>query len=153
VYKTVKADGSVVYTDTPTDSSTPVTLSAVNNVVPALSQPNLQINPATQAKPRKVTKNYVVSVTSPAPAAHIRNNLGQVTIAASVNPKGAGQFQLVLNGQVNITQASHLFELENIDRGAHTIKVNYVDNSGKILASSDSQTFYLHKASALIKAN
>jgi hypothetical protein len=40
-----------------------------------------------------------------------------------------------------------------VDRGAHTIKVNFLDNSGKILASSKQQTFYLQKASALINAN
>ena len=44
-------------------------------------------------------------------------------------------------------------KLENVERGEHHIEVRLVGQSGKILASSGQQTFYLHKASALINAN
>lgn len=152
VYKTIKEDGSVVYTDTPTDTSTPVKLSAVNNIVPTLNKPSLSVSPNNQTIKRKLV-NYIVSINSPAPEAHIRNNAGQVSISVSVSPKGAGNFQLMMDGQVIKTQTNNLFELEGINRGIHTIKVNFLNKSGKILASSPEQTFYLHKASALIQAN
>jgi hypothetical protein len=95
---------------------------------------------------------YLVSILSPAAEQTLRDNSGAVTISASVLPKKAGKFQLIFDGQVLKTQSKNQFQLETVNRGAHTIKVNFLDNSGKILASSKQQTFYLQKASALINA-
>ena len=61
--------------------------------------------------------------------------------------------KLVFDNEVVKTQSKNQFQLENVNRGAHTIQVNFLDNSGKTLALSKQQTFYLHKASALINAN
>ncbi|MCF2948667.1 DUF4124 domain-containing protein [Paraglaciecola aquimarina] len=155
VYKTIQADGSVIYSDTPTTSSTPVNLSAMNNVVmPAL-------NNAASKKPnsRQVSKKqnpqvqYQVSIVSPMHEESIRDNSGNVSIRASVSPNGASKYQLIMDNQVVKTQSNSLFELEGVNRGAHLIQIHFIDNSGKILASSQQQTFYLHKASALNNVN
>ncbi|MGJ8679602.1 DUF4124 domain-containing protein [Paraglaciecola sp.] len=155
IYKTIQADGSVIYSDTPTAGSTPVNLSSVNNVVvPAL-------NDAASAKPvsQKTSKNqkpkiqYQVSILSPAHEESIRDNSGNVSIRVNVSPSGAGKVQLLMDNQVVSTQTNRLFELESVNRGAHIIQVNFIDNLGKILASSQEQTFYLHKATALNNVN
>jgi hypothetical protein len=155
VYKTVKADGSVVYSDVLTDGAVAVNLSAMNTVVvPALndaSKPKVAARiPASKPKPEV---EYVVSVLSPMAEETLRNNAGNVNINVDVTPKKAGKFQLIMNNQVVKTQQNNQFELENVERGAHVIEVKFLDNSGKYLASSKPQTFYLQKASALINAN
>ncbi len=96
---------------------------------------------------------YTVFIRSPEAEQTLRDNAGGVKISVSVLPKKSGKFQLILDGQIFKTQSKSQFQLESVDRGAHTIKVNFLDNSGKILASSKQQTFYLQKASALINAN
>ena len=154
VYKTVKADGSEVYSDINSVGSEPVNLSSMNTiVVPALHKTSSQ----TTSQERRIKKSipevqYLVSILSPAAEQTLRDNSGAVTISASVLPKKAGKFQLIFDGQVLKTQSKNQFQLETVNRGAHTIKVNFLDNSGKILASSKQQTFYLQKASALINA-
>jgi hypothetical protein len=151
VYKTVKEDGTVVYSDVPSEGSKSVTLSAINTVqVPVKKTPSISVRPSVITKP---AIQYLISVRSPMPEESLRNNAGELTITADVTPKKSGKFQLVMDGQVVKTQTSSQFKLENIQRGAHLIQVNFLDNSGKILASSKQQTFYLHKASALINAN
>ena len=155
VYKTVKADGSEVYSDINSNGSEPVNLSSMNTIiVPALHKNSNQ----TTSQHRRIKKispevQYLVSIQSPAAEQTLRDNSGAVTINASVLPKKAGKFQLIFDGQVLKTQSKNQFQLETVNRGAHTIKVNFLDNSGKILASSKQQTFYLQKASALINAN
>tara|TARA_R110002153_G_scaffold10418_2_gene41165 strand:- start:1176 stop:1763 length:588 start_codon:yes stop_codon:yes gene_type:complete len=155
VYKTVKADGSVVYSDVVSDGAVPVNLSAMNTVVmPALnsasSQTTSRNNPVQKSKPQV---EYVVFIRSPMAEQTLRDNSGAVTINAEVLPKKSGKFQLVFDNQVVKTQSKSQFQLESVNRGAHIIQVNFLDNSGKILASSKPQTFYLQKASALIHAN
>jgi hypothetical protein len=155
VYKTVKADGSVVYSDVHSAGAVPVNLSSMNTVVmPALNKASSQTvsrnNPLQKPKPEI---QYVVSIRSPMAEQTLRDNSGEVTINAEVLPKKSGKFQLVFDNQVVKTQSNSQFQLEYVNRGAHTIQVNFLDNSGKILALSKPQTFYLQKASALINAN
>jgi TolA-binding protein len=155
VYKTIKADGSVVYSDVHSDGAVAVNLSSTNIVVvPALdnakSQTTNRINPA---KKLRTEVQYIVSIRSPDAEQTLRDNSGAVMIDAEVLPKRSGKYQLIIDNQVVKTQSNRRFQLENINRGAHSIQVNFLDNSGKILASSKPQTFYLQKASALIKAN
>lgn len=155
VYKTVKADGSAVYSDVRSEGAVPVSLSSMNTVVvPALN--NAANNTSSRSNPiKKPTPDvqYVVSIRSPEAEQTLRDNSGAVTISADILPKKPGKFQLLLNNQLVKTQSNGLFQLENVNRGAHTIQVGFLDNSGKILALSKLQTFYLQKASALINAN
>jgi len=155
VYKTLKADGSVVYSDVHSEGAEPVNLSSMNTVVvPALNNASSQT--ASRNKPVQKSKpeiQYVVSIRSPMPEQTLRDNSGMVTISADVLPKKSGKFQLVFDKQVVKTQSNPQFQLEGVNRGAHTIQVDFLDNSGKILASSKQQTFYLQKVSALINVN
>jgi hypothetical protein len=152
VYKTVKADGSVVYSDVRSDGAVPVKLSSMNTVaVPALNNAAIQTtNQINSVKRRRPEIQYSVFIRSPVAEQTLRDNSGVVVIISEVLPKKTGEFQLVIDNQVVKTQSNSKFQLENINRGAHTIQVNFLDNSGKILASSKQQTFYLQKASALI---
>jgi hypothetical protein len=155
VYKTIKADGSVVYSDVHSDGAVPVNLSSMNTVVmPALNSASSQT--ASRNKPVQKSKpqvQYTVFIRSPMAEQTLRDNSGAVTINVEVLPKISGKFQLVFDNQVVKTQSNSQFQLEYVNRGAHIIQVNFLDNSGKILASSKPQTFYLQKASALIHAN
>ncbi|WP_340677353.1 DUF4124 domain-containing protein [Paraglaciecola sp.] len=152
VYKTIKSDGSVVYSDVPSPGSTPVTLGQINGaVIPALVSPGLLANAKSVIK--QTPPDYKIVFLSPAPGETIRNNAGEVMVRFEISPDYLGKFELLLDNQVVNTKGRMQFKFENILRGEHHLEVKLRDNSGKILASSGQQTFYLHKASALIHAN
>lgn len=154
VYKTIKPDGTVVYSDVPSEGASAVKLSAMNSVVmPALNSAAKQPkNQANKVKRQKPETQYLVSISSPEAEQTLRDSTGAVTIKADVSPKSAGKFQLVLDSKVVKTQTNNTFQLENIERGAHNIQVHFLSQSGKILASSKPQTFYQQKVSVLINA-
>jgi hypothetical protein len=154
VYKTVRADGSVVYSDTASKGAVPVDLLSTNTVVvPALGKmPRQTVSQKQRVKKVRAELQYIVSILSPAAEQTLRDNSGTVTITVNVSPKKSGKLQLIFDNKLFRTQSNRQFQLESVNRGAHTIKVNLLDNSGKILASSKQQTFYLQKASALINA-
>ena len=149
IYKVVQEAGTVLYTDQPVPGAIPMDLSGVNvSSMPRLAVPPSQ--PVDASKPEG--PSYSVQILSPAPEATIRDNAGRMAITAAVNPKlDSGQFHLWLDNQRVASQNFGSFILDDLNRGAHTFFVSVTDNTGKTLASSEPQTFYMHQASVLIR--
>ncbi|GAD28736.1 conserved hypothetical protein [Photobacterium leiognathi lrivu.4.1] len=94
-----------------------------------------------------------VSLVSPMHEQTIRNNEGIINIHAVTNSKLNNQTkaQLVLDGIVKGDPQTELtWTLDNVDRGSHQLQIQLV-KGGKVIASSDSITVYLHRAT--VKAN
>lgn len=147
VYKIVQEDGTVLYTDQAVPGSEPLDLSGVNySSMPRLAVPPAQpINPSEPEGP-----TYRVQIASPLPEATIRDNAGRMAITATISPKlESGQFHLYLDNTLVASQSFGSFILDNVNRGAHTFLVSVTDNTGKTLASSEPQTFYMHQVSVI----
>lgn len=145
IYKTVHADGSITYSDQASSNAVEVQLD-VNSMTIQSRVSSTPPLPQNRVKPKP---RHVVSILSPAPDATIRNNAGNINIAASLEPKLAGLFELSINGQTYESMTG-VFTLTQMDRGSYQYSVSFIDNSGKLIASSDVLTLHLHKASALI---
>ncbi|MFC3094555.1 DUF4124 domain-containing protein [Alteromonas sediminis] len=149
IYKIVQEDGTVLYTDQPIPGAEPLDLSEVNSaVMPRLATPPSQSSNTEQPE----GESYKIEVVSPAPETTVRDNQGRIAITARLSPTANGQFHLWLNNQKVGSQTSGSFMVEGLNRGAHTFFVTATDNTGKTLASSDPQTFYMHQASALVNS-
>lgn len=150
IYKVQREDGSIVYTDVPSENAQPLEFDEkTQNQVTAIPTPTPAVPTRDKAKP-----SYKVTIASPAPEATIRNNMGNITIRATQpdSPR-ASRYRLVFDGQAIETNNSGLFQLKGVNRGAHQFKVELTDNKGKTLASSDEQTLFLHQASVFINRN
>ena len=145
VYKTVNKDGTITYSDKPSQTAEEVVLdvplSTFQSISPILVQPP-KGNNIQQVQ-------YSLTILSPAADATVRNNLGELSIGASIEPRVAGFFQLHINDQVH-ESATGMFKLTEMDRGAYTYSVKFINNSGKVIASSETRNVFLHQASALI---
>lgn len=147
VYKVVKKDGTVIYTDSPVEGSEEVTFKGSTQNV---AKPLAVVKPAPPVEEKKKI-NYSVSITSPENEATVRNNSGDITITATKEPKQSpAQFKLVFDGQDAQLSSNGTFTLTGINRGAHQFQVLLIDNKGKTLASSETRTLYLHRASVFI---
>lgn len=63
------------------------------------------------------------------------------------------QYQLLLDGKpYGNAQASNSFTLTNIDRGEHTLQAKVLNN-GTVIASSESQSFTIQRATVQGRAN
>ena len=147
IYKIVAADGSLTYSDKPIPGSEAVSLGKLNTAEP-LAKVTQQLNGQAQA-----TNQYQLTILSPAHEATIRDNSGEVNISAAIHPPIPGVYELNIDGNIVATNNSGNFQLKDIQRGAHHLQISFSDNTGKILASSEQQTFFMHKASALINSN
>lgn len=149
VYKAVTPTGEVIYSDSPSENAEPIELNS-NLVIEPLGA--AQLKPVNSNQSKRSDIDYQLRILSPQPEQTIRTNIGQLLIRADLTPVASGRFKLHLNER-EIVQKQPLFQLDNLDRGEYQFYIEYIGNSGKILASTKQQTFYLHKASALINAN
>ena len=55
--------------------------------------------------------------------------------------------RLIMNGAIHgEPQTRSVFILRDVDRGEHKIKLELINNQGKIIASSKERTVYLHRS-------
>lgn len=147
VYKQVNPDGSVTFTDAPRDAdATPVPLPPVNTFRPPAPPPVSSKPRSSQADAGTYTG---ISITSPANETTLRDNAGNLAVAASVTPGLQAGHKMVLmdNGKLLAESTSGSFSLSNLDRGAHRLTVQVQDDAGKVLLSSEPVTVYLHRHS------
>ncbi|WP_416307704.1 hypothetical protein [Neptunicella sp. SCSIO 80796] len=152
LYKVVQEDGTVIYTDMPAANAIPVDLSSANSAVMPAFDAKL---PAKQKKTsnNKPAVQYALEISQPADQQTIRNNSGDMSVIAKITPNTSGLAQLFLDGKMIMQQASLNFDLHNINRGEHVIKIKLVSQTGKLIASSQDRVFYLHRASVLNRSN
>lgn len=151
IYKVVNQDGSVTYTDKPVVNAEPVELGPDNRMSTPTPQPQPQPVQTATTTSKASKPKPVIEVVQPKPEATVRNNAGNMTIAANVsNADKQGKFKLYINDSLVKEQSNAVFQLQGINRGAHTFYITHTDNTGKTLASTSPQTFYLHQASRLI---
>ncbi|WP_305843687.1 DUF4124 domain-containing protein [Photobacterium leiognathi] len=156
IYSWTDENGVVHFTDqpqTPDATAYPLSVTEVSgNIEQTADTIAAQTNDvAVVEEPAKTITT--VSLVSPMHEQTIRNNEGIINIHAVTNSKlnNHTQAQLVLDGVVKGDPQTELtWTLDNVDRGSHQLQIQLV-KGGKVIASSDSITVYLHRAT--VKAN
>jgi hypothetical protein len=150
VYKSVDAQGNVVYTDEPGGDAKPVQLPPLSTV-PA---PEYKSSARSSAdnKPSAAADYQQINIVSPTEDATLRDNTGAVPVNVVVEPEldsAAGhRYRYYLDGQAQgKPTASGQISFANLDRGAHTVEAAVVDSAGRELIRSSSVQFFLHRQS------
>ena len=149
IYVWRNADGVLVYSDSPKPGAEEVNVNSPNISNSSVDTSILDITPKT------IENDYQVEITQPEDSATIRDNTGSVYVSGRIKPifKKGLTIALVLDGKPYLKpQSNSMFILRDIERGEHQIKMDLLDEKGKIIASSTSITFYMHRAS-VNKAN
>ncbi|EOX4101631.1 DUF4124 domain-containing protein [Vibrio alginolyticus] len=158
-YTWVDENGVVHFSDTPNTGAKAIALPNLEASAPAPEvesteslAPQTTPSTASQNKPEKTTEKPLpleLSMQTPKHNETIRSNRGIINIQLETNRKlGIGeQLQLLLDGKPYGAPQSHIvWQLNNIDRGTHTLAV-HAKRSGKLIASTSPITVHLHRAS------
>jgi hypothetical protein len=146
IYVWRNADGILVFSDTPKPGAEQMSTKQGNVIQ---STTSIEIK-ALDITPQEVSEQFEVGITIPKNNATIRDNTGSIYISGTIKPR----FKSDLNVQLMLNEKPHgkpqknaTFSLRNIDRGEHKIKMLLLDDKGKVIASSEPVTFYMHRAS------
>ena len=145
IYVWRNEQGVLVFSDSPRPGAEEVKVKNKNDQLTSVDTSILDI------KPNVIEEKYQVTISQPENNATVRDNTGSVYVAGRIKPifKQGLKIQLYLdNTPYQEPQAHSMFVLRNIDRGEHKIKMDLLNNQGKVIASSNSIIFYMHRASA-----
>lgn len=144
VYVWRDENGVLVFSDSPRAGAEEAKIKDNSLNMPSVDTSVLDI------KPQIIEDKYDVVISQPEANATIRDNSGSVYIAGGIKPifKRGHRIQLFLDGNPHGKPQTHsMFALRNVDRGEHQIKMELIDEKGKVIASSESITFYMHRTS------
>lgn len=150
VYKSVDAQGNVVYTDEPSGDAKPLKLPPLSTI-PAPSYKSSTQSPA-ELEQSAVVDYQQISIVSPTQDATLRDNTGAIPVNVVLEPElnsAAGhRFRYYLDGQAQgkPTESAQI-SLENVHRGSRTVAAAVVDSSGQELIRSSPVQFHLHRHS------
>ncbi|GAA6171545.1 DUF4124 domain-containing protein [Colwellia sp. KU-HH00111] len=146
VYVWRNEKGELVYSDTFKPGSEEV-ITKPDNVIKLSTSVETQV---LDINKKVIKEEYQVLINIPKNNSTIRDNTGSIYIQGTIKPifKRGLTIQLVLDGEpYQAPQTDTRFSLRNINRGEHQIKMQLLNEKGKVIASSDIITFYMHRAS------
>ena len=145
VYKVTDENGNVTFTDTPPlDSQATVeehSIHAPNSAQPVLSTPEI-----AQPEESENSIRFETSIVSPTDNATIPMGPGNFSVQVALSPRlGAGETLLLLldDEPVGSPQRMPNWQLTNVYRGEHRLRVLRIDNEGAQLDASDINTVFV----------
>ncbi|MCZ6640524.1 MAG: DUF4124 domain-containing protein [Gammaproteobacteria bacterium] len=163
IYRTVDEDGNVIFTDVPPrgdQAAKTVELDSFNTYESegktTLRSPDGRelwiIEDETDEDGPPVVVNYqFLGITSPENDATIRDNAGNLRIAAKISPelRPGHTLRLLLDGSPQQTSRNPDFYLSNVDRGTHRLAVEVVDELGTVLITSPASVVHMMRHTVL----
>lgn len=156
VYKLVKPDGSVIYSDRPPiENAAPTELPELQEIkITPPPTPSSEDNADEQQANQDQSISYTkLEITEPANDSAIVENSGQINIKLTLEPPLQEQqgdiISILLDGKQIGQGKSTALTLSNVDRGKHTLRAVVKSAQGSALITSPAVTFNLRRASAL----
>lgn len=150
VYQWKDKNGVMHYSDSGSESGNNKKI--IHRVSPAnlISIPNIK-TPNSHTKPTiTVNPKLKISFSSLQDQETVRNNIGELTVAAALSsPIIKGQrIHLLVDGVIKKSQETLLFTLMSVPLGEHKLQLQLISQSGKVLALSQRITIYMHRFKA-----
>lgn len=153
IYKKVMPDGSVLFTDEPSEGAQTLNIEPVPTIsVPSAKAKPAAVSPAKPGKTADETKAPALfstfAITQPTHDSAVRANNGSVTVRIEIEPPldpSKGQtITLILDGKPTGSPSSQtFFTLEGIERGSHTVGAEVRDARGSVIATANPVLFHL----------
>mgnify|MGYP001819806871 FL=1 len=154
-YKWVDEDGVVHFSDTPVEGAERIDL-------PTESRPRRQVTPSvtssaaaatspatTVEEPPTVFRYDSIEIVAPAPEETLWNIEGVLNVALRVSPglRPEDRVRVYLDGEESLVTSSSSFQIQEVWRGVHNIQAEIVDSTGKLMARSLPNRFYVQQNS------
>lgn len=145
IYKWIDQNGSVHFSDKPRPGAETVTLPPTQTYSPPKTTAPLPPEPEI---PRQTRAAYTkIMIVQPQNQETIRSNQGLLSVITRVEPElnEGDKLQLIYDGSpVGEPQTEPAFTLKQIYRGSHTLQLQILNETGKVVGSSDTITIFMH---------
>jgi hypothetical protein len=155
IYKWEDENGNVHFSDKPHPGAETITVRPTKTYSP--SQTGTSPKPAQpentqplKIEPKQKPTTYTqVKIVDPKNQATIRSNTGELTVIAHTEPKldleQGDRLLLLYDGKpYGKPQSEPAFSLTHVYRGTHNLQVQVIDQSGRVVVSSNPVTVFIH---------
>jgi hypothetical protein len=154
-YRWVDEDGVVHFSDVPTEGAERIELphsDRPRSPAPAPRRTAQSTAAAATAEsaaeePAAVFKYESIEVVQPAPEETLWNIEGVLNVALRVTPalRSEDTVRVIFDGEQRMTTNSSSFQVQEVWRGVHNIQVEIVDSTGRLMARSLPNRFYVQQ--------
>ena len=150
-YKWVDEDGVVHYSDTPREGAEQIQLPSDGRRPqrPAYSPPQQEQPADDETAEAPAVFNYdSIEIVAPAPEETLWNIEGVLNVALRVSPalRPEDQVRVYFDGQEQQVSGTN-FQIQEVWRGVHNIQAEIVDSTGRLMARSLPNRFYVQQNS------
>lgn len=159
VFRSVDAQGNVVFTDTPRDGARAVEIQSPSTVSAMPAAPATQVlspaSDAAPADPNAFAGYQALVITQPENGAALNDTAGNVAVGVSLVPAlrtdlGHG-LTITLDGKPVLQNSAQMsVMLENVDRGEHVLEAFVRNAGGQVLFQSAPVRFSLQRTSIFL---
>jgi hypothetical protein len=149
IYKSVDAEGNIVYSDTPTIGAEQISPPPISTIKSGTDFKPLQ--PDAEEKTAKPPTSYTsFSIQQPANDVTIWDNQGSIPLSLKLEPEldtvnGHGVW-IYIDGKAVVKQSPSLVQpITGIDRGTHMVRAEIHDSAGRMLKRTKTITVHLKK--------
>jgi len=146
VYRTVDEDGTVTFSDKPTEGAEKISKKKLQTIKSPDNLPQFRPTSPREDKSKQPSLYNDIAITYPENDSSIRHNSGDFTVRVSLKPglRSSGhEVSLKLDGQEIASGRSSSFNLNNVNRGTHTLVAAVKGQDGNVIIQSDPVTFTL----------
>ena len=154
LYKKVDEQGNVTYSDVPSGTAKPVQPPGLTTYgTPAQHK---QTGKKSADTPKPATTNYTTAViASPANDEALRDNNGNLTVKINLEPQldiqAGNKLVLLLDQKSAAVAQTPEIALKDVERGAHALKAQVIDATGRVLKESAEINFQMHRGPGKIR--
>lgn len=141
IYRSVGADGSIIFSDTPSAGAVKVDLQETQTIEPP-PPPRFEYQAPTGPPAAPYARLEIVN---PENDAQIRENSGALNIDVALEPglSGSDRVVILIDGQEAAAGTGTSFSLGNVDRGTHRIEAIIRGADGSTRMRSPASTFHM----------
>jgi len=148
VYKWTDSQGNVHFSDIPHTGAEKINVIDAQTFSPP--KPINNVSDDSDSDKKKKPRTYKkFEITEPANEGTVRNNQGYVVINVLLEPDltPGDKLQLLFDGSaIGEPQPNLTFKLSGVYRGAHNIAVQVLNPKGDVLKTTETITFFMHRA-------
>ena len=153
-YRWVDENGVVHFSDRPVDGAERIVLPS-DSIRPR-SQAQTQsfaaeatATPAAEEEPPEVFKYDSIEIVAPAPEETLWNIEGVLNVSMRVVPalRPGDQIRVFFDGQERTVTSSTTLTIDEVWRGVHNIQAEIIDSTGRLMARSLPNRFYVQQNS------
>lgn len=157
LFKWKDEQGNTIYSDQPPsgDGRQPAIIKK-EQLPPIVTVPAIDVNKSDNAaglKSDAEASYQSIAISDPGHDAEVRENAGNVSISVQVEPyvfNERGDTVVIYMDGKEISRGSQTsVQLQNVDRGTHTLRAEVLNRAGQVLTASETTVFHLKRFSAI----